>query len=282
MFYTLIFALFLMIQAYHTCKAYFEEFISYVSLCALDFMGFKINHDSIKHIPNKCVVVMSHTSIYDFVICSMIYHAYFKKRHPIYFMMKEEFGTPANEVCAHLFPYTHIIPVGGQSVHGQNVVDRVVHELKDKDNYMLCIAPEGTRRRVENIRSGFYHISRRLNIPVIYCGIHFGTKVVYFEKGRKMGSEYEREKDWFISMCRKYVPLYPENCYYTTDYYQSMNSHGYDEFDHRQETSSFFEGHNDMIPPSLNNSEQDVHPHNVNTDPEESSYLSNAESYQSK
>ena len=161
-------------------------------------------------------------------------------------MMKEEFGAPANDICVRFFPYTRIIPVGGEAVHSQNVVQKVVHELQDADDYVLCIAPEGTRRAVEHIRSGFYHIARNLDIPVVYCGINFATKEIFFEKGRKMGESWETEKGWFIEKCMRYTPLYPENCYYTSNYYSHSETENLYETYPIQEEHSHFEGVNQM------------------------------------
>ncbi len=198
--------------------------ISYASLIILNILGFKVNIESLKYVPNKSVIIMSHTSIYDFIFCSMIYHIFFKDKINIYFMMKDEFGIPANEVCIKYFPYTHIIPINNESMNSHNVVNTVVNELKDADDYALCIAPEGTRKSVERIRSGFYYIAKELNIPVVYCGIDFSKKTITFEPPRKMGNDVNEEKKWFIEMCRKYTPLYPEHCYYTKDYYTSLKS----------------------------------------------------------
>ncbi len=224
MIFKIIFLIFLCINVYKIGITYFEEFLSYVSLILLNLSGFKVNIDSLKNVPSKSVIVMSHTSIYDFIFCSMIYHAFFKNKINIYFMMKDEFAVHAKEVCIRFFPYTHVIPINNEATSSQNVVNQVVDELKKDDNYALCIAPEGTRKSVERIRSGFYYIAKELKVPVVYCGIDFAKKIIQFEAPRKMGEDVNKEKTWFIEMCRKYTPLYPENCYYTNDYYTSLKS----------------------------------------------------------
>lgn len=216
--------LFICINVYKVGSKYFETFLSYISLIILNLLGFKVNIDTLKNVPKKSVIVMSHTSIYDFIFCSMVYHAFFKNKINIYFMIKEEFGKPAKEVCDRFFPYTKVIPINNEASSSQNVVKQVVEELQNKENYALCIAPEGTRKSVSRIRSGFYYISRELKVPVVYCGIDFARKIIQFEVGRKMSESVNEEKTWFIEMCRKYTPLYPENCYYTNDYYTSLKS----------------------------------------------------------
>lgn len=224
MIFKIIFFIFLCINVYKIGIIYFEEFLSYVSLILLNLSGFKVNIDSLKNITSKSIIVMSHTSIYDFVFCSMLYHAFFKNKINIYFMMKEEFAIHAKAVCIRFFPYTHLIPINNESTSSQNIVNQVVNELKNDDNYALCISPEGTRKGIERIRSGFYYIARELKVPVVYCGIDFAKKIIQFEVPRKMSEDVNKEKTWFIEMCRKYTPLYPENCYYTNNYYSSLKS----------------------------------------------------------
>ncbi len=187
----------------------------------LNLIGFEVDINSLKNVPEKSIIITSHTSIYDFIFCSLVYHAYFKERLNVYFMMKDEFANYAKEICKVLFPYTRIIPINNESNIGNNVVNNVINELKEERSYALCIAPEGTRKCVNRIRSGFYYIGRDLNIPVIYCGIDFSRKIIKFEPPRKMGEHIENEYEWFKEMCRKYVPLYPENCYFTKDYYNN-------------------------------------------------------------
>ena len=216
--------LFICINVYKVGAKYFELFLTYVSLIILNLLGFKVNIDSLKNVPKKSVIVMSHTSIYDFIFCSMVYHAFFKNKIHIYFMIKDEFGKPAKEICERFFPYTRVIPINNEATSSQNVVKQVVEELKNKENYALCIAPEGTRKSVSRIRSGFYYISKELKVPIVYCGIDFSKKMIQFEAPRKMSEDVNEEKRWFIKMCRKYIPLYPENCYYTNDYYTSLKS----------------------------------------------------------
>lgn len=187
-------------------------------------MGFKVNIDSLQNIPKKSIIVMPHTSIYDGVFSTMVYHAFFRKEHNIYFIMKDEFGIPAKTICENFFPYTRIIPINNTTLQSQNIVNQVVQELKDNDNYILCIAPEGTRKLTSRIKSGFYYISKELDVPVVFFGINFSNKTIEFSPPRKMGNSFEVEKDWFGQMCKKYVPLYPENCFYTTDYYTQSSS----------------------------------------------------------
>jgi len=48
-----------------------------------------------------------------------------------------------------------------------NLVDQMIAEFARRDAFTLVIPPEGTRRRAETWKSGFYHIARGANVPVV-------------------------------------------------------------------------------------------------------------------
>ena len=48
-----------------------------------------------------------------------------------------------------------------------NVVDEMIAAFAREDELVLVIPPEGTRRRAETWKSGFYHIARGANVPVV-------------------------------------------------------------------------------------------------------------------
>ena len=41
------------------------------------------------------------------------------------------------------------------------------------------------------------------------------------EKDYEVNPEWESEQQYFIEKAKKYLPLYPEKCYWTKDYYHS-------------------------------------------------------------
>lgn len=59
-----------------------------------------------------------------------------------------------------------------------NIVEQMVEQFKQRDEFVLAIPPEGTRRRVEHWKSGFYYIALGAKVPVV-CG--------YLDFARKRG-----------------------------------------------------------------------------------------------
>ena len=61
-------------------------------------------------------------------------------------------------------------PLGAVAVDrsgAHHMVGDMIEELRRRDELILVIPPEGTRRRAENWKSGFYHIARGADVPVV-------------------------------------------------------------------------------------------------------------------
>ena len=67
------------------------------------------------------------------------------------------------------------IPVVRSASH--NVVSQVAAEFARRDQMVLAIAPEGTRSKVEAWKSGYWHIARAADVPVVPAGLDFGRRV---------------------------------------------------------------------------------------------------------
>ena len=48
----------------------------------------------------------------------------------------------------------------------ENVVQQMARAFAERDELYLLIAPEGTRKRVDYLKSGFYQIARAANVPI--------------------------------------------------------------------------------------------------------------------
>jgi hypothetical protein len=56
-----------------------------------------------------------------------------------------------------------------------------VEAFKREPRIHLVIAPEGTRKKVEKLKSGFYHIARLTGSPICLCKFDFAKKEVFFD-----------------------------------------------------------------------------------------------------
>lgn len=68
------------------------------------------------------------------------------------------------------------IPLNRGSAQG--VVAQMVEEFKQRDELMLALSPEGTRKKVTEWRKGFLHIAKATGVPVVPIALDFSRKVL--------------------------------------------------------------------------------------------------------
>jgi len=132
-----------------------------------------------------------HTSNWDFIMVLLYKYAL---KNPIKYMAKQSLFKPA---YGWFFRMTGGLPVNRFS--SENKVDQAVNYFKEDPNLVLGLAPEGTRGKVNKLRSGFYYIARGANMPVVLIAIDFGNKQMVFHEPRMMSDDVEVELDWVRS-----------------------------------------------------------------------------------
>jgi 1-acyl-sn-glycerol-3-phosphate acyltransferase len=111
------------------------------------------------------IIVAPHTSNWDFVVglcCDLALDmdAAWLAKHSIFV---GPFGAWLKSLGG--------IPVVRNASH--NVVSQVAVEFTRRDQLVLAIAPEGTRRKVESWKSGYWHIARAADVPILPVGLDF-------------------------------------------------------------------------------------------------------------
>jgi 1-acyl-sn-glycerol-3-phosphate acyltransferase len=140
-----------------------------VGRVGLASLGWRIEGE----MPNRAkmvVIVAPHTSNWDFVVGFLAYLALgldcaWWGKHTL-------FRWPFGKFLRH---FGGIPVVRSQS---NNVVERTVQEFARREQMLLAIAPEGTRRKVEAWRTGFYHVARGAGVPVLTVALDFGRRVI--------------------------------------------------------------------------------------------------------
>ena len=81
-----------------------------------------------------------------------------------------------------VFPFGYYFrSIGGAALDrsgGKNLVDAIVDIFNSREVFRLAIAPEGTRKKVTELRTGFYYIALKANVPIIPVAFDFGKKEV--------------------------------------------------------------------------------------------------------
>ncbi|RZS90725.1 1-acyl-sn-glycerol-3-phosphate acyltransferase [Aquimarina brevivitae] len=132
-------------------------------------LGWKIIGHFDPATTKKCVViVVPHTSWHDFTIGILIRQIIDLK---ISFLGKKElFKWP----FGWYFKKVGGIPL--DRTPGQNKVDAIAQLFEDKEVLRLALAPEGTRKKVTEWKTGFYHIAKAAQVPIVMVAFDFGNK----------------------------------------------------------------------------------------------------------
>lgn len=62
--------------------------------------------------------------------------------------------------------------------HAQNVVTDMAAMFAQNEKLWLAVAPEGTRKKVKEWKSGFWRIARAANVPILPVYFHYPEKTI--------------------------------------------------------------------------------------------------------
>jgi len=133
-------------------------------------LGWKMAGTFDPSIKKSVVIVVPHTHWFDFII------GLFARRlsgiRINYLGKKELFTWP----FSYYFKWTGGTPLDRTS--GQNKVEAIAQLFANHEVFRLALAPEGTRKKVEEWRTGFYYIAIEAKVPIIPVAFDYGTKTV--------------------------------------------------------------------------------------------------------
>jgi 1-acyl-sn-glycerol-3-phosphate acyltransferase len=132
----------------------------------------------VDHIPpdlDKFVMIAApHTSGMDFFLGIVARAAI--GRNVGFLAKKSLFRPPLGWIMRWLGGY----PVDRTS--NKQVVSQVVDRYRERKAFAIALAPEGTRKKVDRLKTGFYHIARGSNVPIIFARLNYGDKEVEFSE----------------------------------------------------------------------------------------------------
>lgn len=73
-----------------------------------------------------------------------------------------------------LLRWLGLIPADREAANG--LVGQAIDQFKRHPQFVLGLAPEGTRSKVKRWRTGFYHIAHGAGVPIVPVGLDFGNK----------------------------------------------------------------------------------------------------------
>lgn len=121
-------------------------------------------------VPKFVVIVAPHTSNWDFPVglagkWALGFDARFWGkdtlfRPPLGWFMRANGGIPVDRASKH------------------NTVTATIEAMQASAQFALVLSPEGTRKKVSQWRSGFWHVAKGANVPICCVALDWGRKVI--------------------------------------------------------------------------------------------------------
>lgn len=92
----------------------------------------------------------------------------------------------------------------------QNMVDAMVREFNQRDDFLLTIPPEGTRGSVNQWRSGFYYIALNAKVPLIIGMMDYAKKSGGLGPSFMPTGDYKADMKILSNFYHSVTPKYPE------------------------------------------------------------------------
>lgn len=179
--------------------------IEWVGRTALKLMGWRIEGE-LPRLDKFVAIGAHHTSNWDFVIFIALKfvlrlnarwfgkHSIF--RWPFGGLMRSWGGIP---IQRHL---------------SLNMVEQAIQGFRDNREFILVLSPEGTRRKVERWKMGFYHIALGAGVPIVPGALDFANRRVVIGAPFQPTGDAEADLQALLAFFRPYVPKKPEYAFY--------------------------------------------------------------------
>jgi 1-acyl-sn-glycerol-3-phosphate acyltransferase len=152
--------------------------------------------------PKTVVVMAPHTSNLDFLMGWLGYTSLGIKSH--FLIKKEVFKWYSSAILKAMGG----IPVDRS--HSTNVVLQITEEFKNRNNFIVTITPEGTRKLNKHWKRGFYHIALSSGVSITLGFLDYKKKEGGFGPTFMPMGDYETDLKQIESFYRTKTARFPE------------------------------------------------------------------------
>ncbi|MXV38675.1 acyltransferase [Flavobacteriaceae bacterium Ap0902] len=168
--------------------------------------GWKIKGNFPKGLKKAIIVAGPHTSNWDFPL-GLGTRAI--GGFPANFMIKDSWTKLP--ILGKGFLAMGAVPVSrSKGRQKKSLTELTIEEMKERDEFVLCIAPEGTRKYQPKLKSGFWHIAKEANIPIVPMSFDYPTKTVYWNKPMMPSNSKEADIAKIEKVLGQYTGKFPE------------------------------------------------------------------------
>lgn len=138
--------------------------------------GWKIVGDFPPGVKKAVIIAAPHTSYWDFIYARA---AFFILERPVKYTIKKEI---MRSPVGPLLKVLGAIPIDRQKQRTgtinkkESLVEAMVRLFEERDELMIMVTPEGTRKRVSEWKTGFYYVALGANVPIVLGFLDYKNK----------------------------------------------------------------------------------------------------------
>ncbi len=165
-------------------------------------LGWKLVGNFPSQLKKYVVIAAPHTSWRDFPIAILARNTSGEKinfigknslfKGPFGFIFRSLGGTPVDRTCSN------------------NLVDAIVQIFNTKEQFRLGISPEGTRKKVDKWKTGFYYIAKGAKVPIVMATLDFENKQIKISETYDTTDNKEKDFEYFHSFFKGVKAKKPE------------------------------------------------------------------------
>lgn len=91
-----------------------------------------------------------------------------------------------------------------------NLVDAIIGIFNTRDQFRLGISPEGTRKKVDRWKTGFYYIAKGAKVPIVMATLDFANKQIKISEPYYTTDSKEKDFEYFHSFFKGVKGKHPE------------------------------------------------------------------------
>lgn len=116
--------------------------------------------------------------------------------------------------------------LGGTPVYrtkSTNFVQQVAETFNNHDKLLVAIAPEGTRKNVSKLKTGFYYMAHTAKVPIVMVGFDYPRKLVV------IADPFNPSGDFIADMQTYYIPFFETIGGFKKDWMKNYKEGKFDE-----------------------------------------------------
>lgn len=182
-----------------------NPFAQWLGQTTLNLMGWRIEGE-LPELDKFVAIGAHHTSNWDFVLFIALkfvlrLNARWFGKHSIF-----------------IWPFAGLLRSwGGIAIQRHltlNMVEQAVQRFQQSDEFILVLSPEGTRKRVERWRMGFYHIACGAGVPIVPAALDYANRRVVIGAPLMPTGDAEADLRALLAFFRPYQPKKPEYAFH--------------------------------------------------------------------